>query len=277
MKIASETATQLTAVDKSSTSLIAGPILAVIGLIFAAAGFSSRTIALGFVGLVVVLVGVAVVVLRKTRTLTIDKGAGTLSFATKGITGGKTYPANLADVTKLQLVSEYNTTYSNSGGGRGVGVSMGGGTSSTRQSTHLIIALRDGTNLDIAEGSRSMGAMAMVSRVPNQEVGEHIAAFIGVPLETVGPAAPNLGSVVGAIGGMLHHNDTAPSVAAEPPQPPPQPATPPTPAAPDAPGFAMPHDPTNRPAQPAPLPPAAPTAPPPDVPPPPPSNEQPPV
>jgi hypothetical protein len=269
MKITSEAADKLIASDKNLSALFIGPILGVIGLGIAAAGVSSHSVAPILFGLVFVVIGVVVVVTRKSRLLTIDKGAGTLTLATKGITGAKTLPYNLADVVKLQLVSQYSTQYNRgtAGSNQGPGLSFGtggigiGGNTSTQQTTHLIVVMRDGTNLDVADGARSMGAMAIVSHVPNQEVGERIATFIGVPLETVGASMPSLADVAKTAENLLHHNDPAPSVTPSPLQspvaaPPAPPVASPTP---DGAGFAMPR--TPPPAAPTPPPTATPPAP----------------
>jgi len=274
MKIISETPTVLTAKDNAISALIMAPIIALIGLGLIAGGASQKSFPLVVFGLVVLGFGFLLLFNRKARTLTIDKVAGSLVVHVASIRKKQDLRYQTQDVTKMQLVSQYQTNYTNNGGmNSGGGLRIGGGNSNTTQQTHLLLVMRDGTNIDLADGSRSMGMASLVSKVPNQQVGERIAAFLGVQLEVVGPNMPRLGSVVAGVEGMMNHNDAAPSVV--PPPAPAQPTAPVPPAGPDAPGFAMPHampvvptavavaptEPTTTVAIPPPPPAAAPTSP----------------
>jgi hypothetical protein len=244
MKIVSETPTVLTAKDNAISALIATPVMVVMGLVLIGVGLSSsKNFVAAIFGVVLVGIGILLLVNRKVRTLTIDKGASTVILHVSSIRKKQDLRYQVQDVVKMQLVSEYHTTRTNNGGG-GQGLTLGGGNTNTTQQTQLLLLMRDGTNIDIADGQRSMGTMSLVSKVPNQQVGEHIAAFLGVQLEVVGPNMPTLGSVVSGVEGLMHHNDAEPSVvpaAPATPAAPSQSSTPTPPVGPDAPGFAMPH------------------------------------
>ncbi len=258
MKITTTTDTRLTAIDHGYSQLIVAPVMAVIGIILIFAGVGSHTTAAYIFGGIFILIGAALVLTRKSRTLVIDKGAGTLVLTAKGVTGGNTYNCNLQDIVKLQLVSEYQTQYTQSNNGAGgINFGTGGvgvGNTSTQQTTQLLVVQRDGTMMEVASGSRSMSTIATLSKVPNQEVGEQIASFVGVPFEVVGPNIPTLGSVVSEVQNAIqHHGISGDAPAAPTPATPPAPPAPATPSPqasgaaeplahdPNAPGYALPH------------------------------------
>ncbi len=247
MKIVSESPTVLVAKDSALGALFAAPMVALIGLLIIGVGISQKSFPAIIFGVLFFLVSVLLVVTRKARTLTIDKDAGTVILNVASMRKKQDLRYQVTDVVKMQLTSEYHTQYANNnaggmpGSGINIGVAgLGSSNTNTTQQTQLLIQMRDGTSIDIADGSRSMGAMSMISKVPNQEIGEHIAAFLGVQFEVVGPNMPTLGSVVAGVQGMIHHNDAAPSVVPQQPVVP-APTQPAPPAGLDAPGFAMPH------------------------------------
>lgn len=284
MRITAESATQMTATDKQTSQLIMAPVVGLIGVVLAIVGFTGHVIVAGIIGLVFILIGVAMLLTRKQRTIMIDKSAGTLIVDVKSITKKSHLDYKLADVAKVQLLTQYRTSRVNDPNNTttGAGLSFGTGNTTqfgntqTTQTTQLIVLLHDGTSIDIADGSRSMSTMSIVSKVPNQETGQRLATFMGVQFEEVGP--PTLGQGISAITHALRGESQAPSVApAEPSASPPPAANPPAAnppsGLPNQPGFAMPHS-----AVPGVPPPIAPpvAAPPPASPPPPPAPPPPP-
>ena len=189
MKIVSQDANQLVATDKALSGLILGIVFTLGGVIGVITSFVISQMVIAIIAGIFALVGTYLLITYKSRTFTIDLAAGQASLFVKKLTSSETIPLPLASVVKLQLVSEFNTTYTQNAP-QSSGISFGNrGNSQTVQQTQLLVVTQDGTSVDISDGSRNMNSMNLISKVPNQEIGERIAAFMNVPFETQGPAA----------------------------------------------------------------------------------------
>jgi hypothetical protein len=239
MKVLSQDANELVAVDKEIVSLIVGPLFIVIGL---GIGIGvHQAVALVFAA-VFALVGVVVVLLRKVRTIDINKGTGQLTVTVKSILKTVSKPYPVTDIQKVQFLSEYRTNFNPGTNG------TEGGTS-TSQTTKVLLITKSGDTIDLADGQRSMSSFGVFGHAPNQETGQQIATFLSVPFEQVGP--PSLGQVANTIVDAFKGNTGAPSVVAESPTAPAsaEPAVAATPPAPPAdtvpPSASPPEDPAN--------------------------------
>ncbi len=197
MKVITETTTVFSAIDKKYSLLlfVGAAILigAVMGLI---GGTAQPTIYL--TGGLFVLIGIGTVLFRQQKTITIDKNLNEITIASKSLIKKSRLVYDVSSVIKLQLTSSYRTQHSTQSfnnnnsnmANRGLRIGTGGigmgGTTSTQQITQLALLLRDGTSILIVTGQRSMRALGMISRVPNQDIGQRMADFIGVPFEIVG-------------------------------------------------------------------------------------------
>jgi hypothetical protein len=248
VKIVTESADQLVASDKEIGQLIAAPVVVVVGLLVVLLGLTNHVVVGDVIGLVLLLAGALMILTRKVRTLTVDRASGSVHFSLKSITKKGSYDYKVQDIAKIQLLSQYQTTNTNSpsqnsgtGISFGTGGAMGMGNTQTQQTTKLVLVLKDGTSIDIADGSRSMSTMGVFSSVPNQGVGQKIAQFMGVPFENVGPES--LGQAVSEIAGAIRGGSQPPLSVTQPPAAPVSPVPPVASdsshiGVPDQPGFA---------------------------------------
>jgi hypothetical protein len=195
MKIVSQDTNVLVAVDKAYNALATGVIVVVAGAGLTAAGVGARQPVLTVIGVVLLVIGAAMVAFRKVRTLTINKGADQVIFDLKSLVKKGARQCAVSDVVKVEFTTSYHTTttQTNTGQARS-GISLGsggiggGGTTQTMQQTQVHLLLKDGTIIDLADGQRSMSTLGVFGKVPNLEVAQAIAAFLQVPFEQQGPA-----------------------------------------------------------------------------------------
>jgi hypothetical protein len=229
VKIVTSDQNQLVATDKATSGLIIGFILVLLGIGIAVAFFAGKSLG-GLIGLALIAFGVLAIVSHKARTLTIDKGAGSMTLNVKSIFGSKDYPYATADALKIQLVQSVSQEYV---GGGGPGMA---GREQTEEKTQLLLVLKNGTTIDLADAQRNMSSFGIFGKVPNQGVGQQIATFLGVPFETAGP--PTLGQVVQGVQTMLKGGGAPSFLPGQPPVPPPPPPPPaqtqPQPSEPDS-------------------------------------------
>jgi len=212
VKISSQDANKLVAVDKATGTLIAGVVMGVAGLAMLVSGLMPGKSILVIIGGILVVVAVIMLIFRKERTLVVDKTAGQLTFDQKSVIKKANYAYPVTDVVKIEFTSEFQTTTAGETHRSGVSVSGAGGSDTqTTQHTQLHVVLKDGTVLNIADGQRQMSVMAVLSKVPNMAVGQQIASFLGVPFEQQGPAS--VGDVIGQVRDAITGAGTAaPSV-----------------------------------------------------------------
>lgn len=209
MKIITEDQNQLVATDKAIGALVMGVVFVLVGIAIAVTSLGSHSMPGTLIGLAFAAVGALIVVFHKTRTLTVDKASSQITVTLKGLVGSgqRSYP--LGEVVKMQLVTSYQTV--STGGPRTSGISIGGaGNTETEQKTRLLLVLKDGTTIDLADGQRSMQSFGIFGSVPNQAAGQRIAAYLGVPFESVGDQS--LGQVIGAVENAIKGQAQAPSV-----------------------------------------------------------------
>lgn len=225
MKIITEDPNTLVATDKAWGGLVASAIIGLGGVVVLALGAAKHSLVMAGGGAAALAIGAVAVLLRKQRTLVVDKAAKQVTVKMKTILKAQEFPYPIADITKIQLVTGYDTTTSGNGG------------SHTDQRTQLLLVLANGTTIDLADAQRSMQTFGIFGSTPNQAVAQRIAAYIGVPFETVGP--PSLGQMVGMVKDMIGGaTGQAPSVVpgapASPVSPTPSPAPTAVPAQPVA-------------------------------------------
>jgi len=222
MKIVSEDAGELVASDRDVKGLIFGVVFVLIGVGIIAGVHQLVGV---LIGAALALAGAAAVLFRKVRTLSVNKGTGQVTFTMKSLIKHATKTFAVADIAKVQFTEQYSTSFNTAG--------QGGG-SSTSQLTKVLLVAKNGEEIDLADGQRSMQSFGIFGKAPNQATGQKVADFLGVPFEQIGP--PSIGQVTNSIVGAFKGPQQAPSVVpvapvSLPTQPPP-PAVPTTPAAP---------------------------------------------
>jgi hypothetical protein len=238
VKIVSQDQDHLVAHEDALLSYIFGAIFAAAGLVVGAVILvSAHQISGALFAVIPLIIGVLLIVAAKARTLTIDKSAGQMTLNVKSIFGSKDYPYATADVTKIQLITSFQQEYVG-GGGRG-----SVGHEETEEKTSLLLVLKDGTTIDLADAQRGVSSFGVFGKVPNQGIGQQIATFLGVPFETAGPTS--LGQVVQGVESMIKGGG-APSFM------PGQSSVPPAAPTPPATSSPQPPPPPSQPTQPAP-------------------------
>ncbi len=226
MKIVSQDANILVAADNQYATLATGMVLGVVGLGVLGAGIAGGQAVLKVIGGVLVAIGGLMIVTLKQRTLTVDKGTGLVTFDLKSFFNRAAHQYPIGDVVKVEFTTSIQTTSTPTTGQSQPGISFGtggigmrGGNTQTTQQTQVHLMLKDGTVIDLADGQRSMSSMSVFSKVPNLEVAQQIAAFIGVPFEQQGAATLDqmASQVRNAVMGQTEPPSVVPAQTPEPP------------------------------------------------------------
>ncbi len=202
MKITTETADRLVAVENNYANLIYAPMFIIIAvLIFIFKDQINQPTLVYVVGGIFILVGIATLLFRKTVNLTLDKTKNTVDINIKRLIGGTNKSVTFSDVSRVQVVTAIVQTQQNSN--TGTGFSIGNANSSgTKQVAHLIMYFKDGTTIDLSDKQKALiNSFSISNKIPNVDLGKKIAAFIGVPFTESGQetAQQMVGSVVEAV------------------------------------------------------------------------------
>jgi hypothetical protein len=246
MKIVSESADQLVAVDKNLAALAVGPVLGLAGLLMAILG---QNLIAGLLGFALMAGGVYVVVMREVRTVLANKGAAKVSIQTKSLLRTRLNEYLFHDIAKVKLTTRSVAATNDTAEEPAISLNLGGlngghaGHAKAAQQTDLVFVLNNGTEAEVASGSQRLRLNSLIGRGTggklSPDVGQRLAAFVGVPFEKagevdaagVGAGAAGTGAVAGAPAPV--------EPAAAPPVAAPAPAAP-APAAPPAPAAAVP-------------------------------------
>jgi len=201
MKITTETTDQFVAVEKSYTNLLLGPLFIILAvLIFIFNKQINQPTLVYVVGGVFVVVGIVTILFRKVVTLAMDKASKTVNITMKRLIGGSNKSVPFSDVNRVEVVTAIvrNMTNDNNSG-----LSFGNTNSSgVKQVAHLIMYFNDGTTIDLSDKQKSLiNSFSFSNKIPNTDLGQRIAAFIGVPFAQEGQATGQqmIGGVIDAI------------------------------------------------------------------------------
>jgi hypothetical protein len=204
MRIIKQDENHMELADKQLGSLIMAPIVVVIGLVILVVMPGNGRI----LGGIVVAIGVITLLMRKARSLVVDKSSGQGTFILKSILKNANMPFALGDVAKIELLQGIERVQTNN-------------RTEVRETTSLTLVMKSGDTIDLADGSRKMGFNLFGHRA-NQVVGEKLAAFMGVPFDVAGGGA--------LMGGMATITTVAPAAPVTPVTPV-TPVIPPSPTA----------------------------------------------
>lgn len=202
MKITTETADRFVAVENNYANLIYSLLFIVIAvLIFIFKDQINQPTLVYVVGGIFIVVGIATFLFRKTVNLTLDKSKNIVDISVKRLVGGTNKSVPFSDVSRVQVVTAIVQTQQNSNTGTGFSISNAN-SSGTKQVAHLIMYFNDGTTIDLSDQQKTLvNSFNISNKIPNVELGQKIAAFIGVPFAESGQetAQQMVGSVIEAV------------------------------------------------------------------------------
>lgn len=179
MKILQSSPQVLIAQESNIGQLFLAVIAVVVGLVVLYGSLISNVIKPSYApwaGVAFLIMGILVVLNRKVVTLTLDKGSGMASLLMKSLL--KTIPSktNLSEITSVRLFTQSRIVTS--------GDKQGG--YQNERDTSLLFVLRNGQTIDLSDKSQTQTAVTgftSFNSVPNQEIAQALATFLGVPLE----------------------------------------------------------------------------------------------
>jgi len=189
MKITGQSADELTLNEGGTSGIVVGAVLAIAGVLAGVLLRHSSPYAI-WIGLAVVVAGVAVICFSSSITVIANKKSGQLSYQKKRLIGAQNSTYAIADIMRIETRKQWRVENTPPSGNQNV---------STPQQVLVaqsVIVFKDGREvaLDHQKTSSSLstgGVVLMSGQGAEVAIANRVANFLGVPFQEIAP--PNMG------------------------------------------------------------------------------------
>jgi hypothetical protein len=191
MKIVSQSSDELVLKEGSTSGIVVGIVLVIVGLL-AEVFLRQSNMVVFWVGLALVAGGVAAILFSSSITVTANKAKGQVVYEKKRLAGsGQNSTFAIADIFRIETRKQWRVDNSSSSGNQGA---------STPQAVLVaqsMIVFKDGRELELdhqkSSASTSVGgAVLMGGQGAETAIASQVAKFLNVPFQEIMP--PNMSS-----------------------------------------------------------------------------------
>jgi multisubunit Na+/H+ antiporter MnhC subunit len=191
MKIISQSADELVLKEGSATGIAIGIAFAIAG-VFAGYRFHSANPMVIWIALAVIVIGMAVILLSSSITVSANKRSGQLLYQKKRLIGGKDSTYAIADVFRIETRRQWRIE------NRPPAENQGDSMPQPVLVSQSVIVFRDGRELPLdhqkTASTTSVGSVVLMGgQGAEAALASQVANFLNVPFQEIAPPNPGLG------------------------------------------------------------------------------------
>jgi hypothetical protein len=190
MKITSQSADELALSEGSMSGMIAGAVFLVAGVLAGIFLRHSNSVAL-WIGLALVVVGIAVILFSSSITLVINKTRGQVAYSKKRLVGGESSTYPISDIFRIETRKQWQLQNTGQSG------NQGGATPQQVLVAQSVMVFKNGRELALdhrkTSPSTTVGGMVLMGgQGAETAIAAQVAKFLDVPFQEIMP--PNMSS-----------------------------------------------------------------------------------
>jgi Tfp pilus assembly PilM family ATPase len=191
MKIISQSADELILKEGSATGITIGIVFALAG-VFVGYRFHSANPLVIWIALAVIVIGIVVILLSSSITVSANKRSGQLLYQKKRLIGGKDSTYAIADVFRIETRRQWRIE------NRPPAENQGESMPQPVLVSQSVIVFRDGRELPLdhqkTASTTSVGSVVLMGgQGAEAALASQVANFLNVPFQEIAPPTPGLG------------------------------------------------------------------------------------